>query len=163
MCESRWPSRAVRPNEPSGFRGRKAILNHASALVSACPVRVCVCMGACARTLARVCPSPCFRAHVCLHAFKHRLCTRFTLRNDAERCTRSQEGSADLIHPPDFLNTHTHTHTHTHSHGQPHTTDHLPTNDHFRIAGLTPPAQLWSVRKVKVNMALNVHRNHKAY
>ena len=27
----------VRPNEPSGFRGRKAILNHASALVSACP------------------------------------------------------------------------------------------------------------------------------
>ena len=28
---------AVRPNEPSGFRGRKAILNHASALVSACP------------------------------------------------------------------------------------------------------------------------------
>ena len=36
-CESRWPSWAVRPNEPSGFRGRKAILNHASALVSACP------------------------------------------------------------------------------------------------------------------------------
>ena len=25
---------AVRPNEPSGFRGRKAILNHASALVT---------------------------------------------------------------------------------------------------------------------------------
>ena len=37
LCESRWPSRAIRPNEPSGFRGRKAILNHASALVSACP------------------------------------------------------------------------------------------------------------------------------
>ena len=37
LCESRWPSWAVRPNEPSGFRGRKAILNHASALVSACP------------------------------------------------------------------------------------------------------------------------------
>ena len=35
--ESRWPSWAVRPNEPSGFRGRKAILNHASALVSAWP------------------------------------------------------------------------------------------------------------------------------
>ena len=35
--ESRWPFWAVRPNEPSGFRGRKAILNHASALVSACP------------------------------------------------------------------------------------------------------------------------------
>ena len=38
LCESRggrhW---AVRPNEPSGFRGRKAILNHASASVSACP------------------------------------------------------------------------------------------------------------------------------
>ena len=34
--ESRWPSWAVRPNEPSGFRGRKAILNHSSALVSAC-------------------------------------------------------------------------------------------------------------------------------
>ena len=30
-------SRGGRPNEPSGFRGRKAILNHASALVSACP------------------------------------------------------------------------------------------------------------------------------
>ena len=37
LCESRWPSWAVRPNEPSGFRGRKAILNLASALVSACP------------------------------------------------------------------------------------------------------------------------------
>ena len=37
VWESRWPSRAVRPSEPSGFRGRKAILNHASALVSACP------------------------------------------------------------------------------------------------------------------------------
>ena len=39
LCESRlrWPSWAVRPNEPSGFCGRKAILNHASALVSACP------------------------------------------------------------------------------------------------------------------------------
>ena len=35
--ESRWPSWAVRPNEPSGFRGRKAILNHASALVTTCP------------------------------------------------------------------------------------------------------------------------------
>ena len=32
-----WQSWAVRPNQPSGFRGRKAILNHASALVSACP------------------------------------------------------------------------------------------------------------------------------
>ena len=37
VWESRWPPWAVRPNEPSGFRGRKAILNHASALVSACP------------------------------------------------------------------------------------------------------------------------------
>ena len=37
VWESRWPSWAVRPNEPSGSRGRKAILNHASALVSACP------------------------------------------------------------------------------------------------------------------------------
>ena len=38
LCESGGgPSWAVRPNEPSGFRGRKAILNHASALVSACP------------------------------------------------------------------------------------------------------------------------------
>ena len=32
-----FASWAVRPNEPSGFRGRKAILNHALALVSACP------------------------------------------------------------------------------------------------------------------------------
>ena len=32
LCESRWASWAVRPNQPSGFRGRKAILNHASAL-----------------------------------------------------------------------------------------------------------------------------------
>ena len=37
VWESRWPSWAVRSNEPSGFRGRKVILNHASALVSACP------------------------------------------------------------------------------------------------------------------------------
>ena len=36
VCESRWPSWAVCPNEPSGFRGCKAILNHASALVTAC-------------------------------------------------------------------------------------------------------------------------------
>ena len=33
VWESKWPSWAVRPNEPSGFRGRKAILNHASAFV----------------------------------------------------------------------------------------------------------------------------------
>ena len=33
LCESR----GGRHNEPSGFRGRKALLNHASALVSACP------------------------------------------------------------------------------------------------------------------------------
>ena len=37
VWESRWPSWAVRPNEPFGFLGRKAILNHASALVTACP------------------------------------------------------------------------------------------------------------------------------
>ena len=38
LCESRGGRPGlVRPNEPSGFRGRKAILNHASALVSACP------------------------------------------------------------------------------------------------------------------------------
>ena len=35
--ESRWPSWAVRPNEPSGFRGRKELLNRASALVTTCP------------------------------------------------------------------------------------------------------------------------------
>ena len=35
--QSRWPSWAVRPNEPHGFRGHKAILNRAHALVSACP------------------------------------------------------------------------------------------------------------------------------
>jgi len=33
LCESR----GGRPNEPSGFRGRKDLLNHASALVTACP------------------------------------------------------------------------------------------------------------------------------
>jgi len=37
VWEWRWASWAVRPNELSGFRGSKAILNHASALVSACP------------------------------------------------------------------------------------------------------------------------------
>ena len=37
VWESRWPSWAVHPNEPYGFCGRKAILNHAHALVSACP------------------------------------------------------------------------------------------------------------------------------
>ena len=31
------PGRPDRPNEPYGFRRRKAILNHAHALVSACP------------------------------------------------------------------------------------------------------------------------------
>ena len=33
LCESR----GGRPNEPSGFRGRKELLNHASALVTTCP------------------------------------------------------------------------------------------------------------------------------
>ena len=33
LCESR----GGRPNEPSGFRGRKELLNRASALVTACP------------------------------------------------------------------------------------------------------------------------------
>ena len=38
VWKSRWPSWAFRrPNEPYGFRGRKAPLNHADALVSACP------------------------------------------------------------------------------------------------------------------------------
>ena len=37
VWEPRWPSWAFRPNEPSGFRGRKDLLNHASALVTACP------------------------------------------------------------------------------------------------------------------------------
>ena len=38
LCESRGgrPGLSVL-NEPSGFRGRKVLLNHASALVSACP------------------------------------------------------------------------------------------------------------------------------
>ena len=35
LCESRGGRPG--PNEPSGFRGRKAILNHASALDTACP------------------------------------------------------------------------------------------------------------------------------
>ena len=36
--ESRWTSWAVRPNETSGFRGRrKDLLNRASALVTTCP------------------------------------------------------------------------------------------------------------------------------
>ena len=37
VWESRWTSWAVRPNEPSGFRGRKDLLHHASALVTTCP------------------------------------------------------------------------------------------------------------------------------
>ena len=40
VWESRWPSWAVLPKKPYGFRGRKAILNHASTLVSACPWNV---------------------------------------------------------------------------------------------------------------------------
>ena len=37
VWESRWTSWAVRPNEPSGFRGRKELLNRVSALVTTCP------------------------------------------------------------------------------------------------------------------------------
>ena len=37
VWESRWTSWAVRPNEPSGLRGRKDLLNRASALVTTCP------------------------------------------------------------------------------------------------------------------------------
>ena len=37
VWESRWTSWAVRPNEPSGFRGRKELLNRASALVTTSP------------------------------------------------------------------------------------------------------------------------------
>ena len=40
VWESRWTSWAVRPNEPSGFRGRKELLNRASALVTTCPYYV---------------------------------------------------------------------------------------------------------------------------
>ena len=37
VWKSRWPTWAVCPDEPYGFRWCKAILNHAHALVSACP------------------------------------------------------------------------------------------------------------------------------
>ena len=37
VWELRWTSWAVCPNEPSGFRGRKDLLNRASALVTTCP------------------------------------------------------------------------------------------------------------------------------
>ena len=38
LCESRGGRPGlVRPNEPSGFRGRKDLLNRASALVTTCP------------------------------------------------------------------------------------------------------------------------------
>ena len=37
VWESRWMSWAVHPNEPSGFHGRKDLLNCASALVTTCP------------------------------------------------------------------------------------------------------------------------------
>ena len=37
VWESRWTSWAVRPNDLSGFRGRKGLLNRASALVTTCP------------------------------------------------------------------------------------------------------------------------------
>ena len=37
VWESRWTSWAVRPNEPSGFRGRKDLLHRAPALVTTCP------------------------------------------------------------------------------------------------------------------------------
>jgi len=40
VWESRWTSWAVRPNEPSGFCGRKDLLNRASALVTTCPYYV---------------------------------------------------------------------------------------------------------------------------
>ena len=41
MTESRWPSWAVRPNEPYSFYGRKAILNHAHALALTCQSLIC--------------------------------------------------------------------------------------------------------------------------
>ena len=37
IVQELWESRGGRPNELSGFRGRKDLLNHASALVSVCP------------------------------------------------------------------------------------------------------------------------------
>ena len=37
MWKSRWPSWVPRPNEPCGFCGRKATLNHVSALVTIYP------------------------------------------------------------------------------------------------------------------------------
>ena len=37
VWKSRWPSWAFRPNEPYGFCGRKATLNHAYAMVTVCP------------------------------------------------------------------------------------------------------------------------------
>ena len=40
MRKSRWPPWATRPNEPSGFHGRKELLNRASAVVTTCP-KIC--------------------------------------------------------------------------------------------------------------------------
>ena len=37
MINERRAKGAVRPNEPSGFRGRKELLDRASALVATCP------------------------------------------------------------------------------------------------------------------------------
>ena len=37
VWKSRWPSWAPRPNEPYGFCGPKATVNHAHALVTVCP------------------------------------------------------------------------------------------------------------------------------
>ena len=37
VWKSRWPPWVFLPNEPDGFYGRKATLNHASALVTVCP------------------------------------------------------------------------------------------------------------------------------
>ena len=37
VWKSTWPSWAFRLNQPYGFRGRIAILNHAQALVTVCP------------------------------------------------------------------------------------------------------------------------------
>ena len=54
VWESRWPSWAVRPNKPSGFRGRKELLNRVLALVSACPYYV----NRHLRTLSNTSPPP---------------------------------------------------------------------------------------------------------
>ena len=144
VWESRWPSWAVRPIEPSGFRGHTAILNHASALAETMY----------ASALVSACPQ-----------YVNRHPRTLTVIKQHNRVWVGVEWTWSVnyvgISVDSVLSQYTHArarmHTHSHTNWGPRTDGAKSgycnaTNCYENTCGVT-----------QVNMVLNVHKNHKAY